>query len=67
MYNKLDPATLKIARDASGLYIVDFEYTFRVAKGADSRAGRGASRLIVDASGPSIQILSENGKVLQKF
>ncbi len=66
---KLDPATLKIAHDAShaNLYTVDFEYTFRVEKGADRRAGRGASRLVVDANGPAIQIRSEDGKVLQKF
>jgi hypothetical protein len=64
---KLASETLKIVREASGLYTVDFEYTFRVSRASESRSGRSATHLVVDASSPALQIRFENGKVLQKF
>ena len=64
---QFDPTSLRSApRPGSpDLTDVTFEYDFQVASGADTRSGRGNTRLTLQANGPGFLITAENGEVLK--
>jgi Caspase domain len=64
----LKPGSLSFEpiEDSPGSFRVQFQYDFRVAKGAKAVEGTGQGNIVVDLSGPSPRITSESGGVLTR-
>jgi hypothetical protein len=65
---QLTSGTLAIEPNGSDnrSYRVNFEYSFRVSNGRETKEGRGIARLVLTSAGGVLQILTEDGEVLQR-